>query len=85
MADIVIEFPVTPGEEADRFGAYFQRFVDGAFITAATTDAEPNLVMLRSFPLGDRELKVLTFQDAQAALDFTRGWTANARVGRTAA
>jgi hypothetical protein len=74
MSDIVIELPVTAGPEADLFGQYFQRFVDKAFIQAATSDEEAPLLMLRSDPLQDREVKVVIFQEPGMADAFTRGW-----------
>jgi hypothetical protein len=74
MSDIVIELPVTAGPEADLFGQYFQRFVDQAFIEAATSDEEAPLLMLRSDPLQDREVKVVIFQERGIAEAFTSGW-----------
>lgn len=74
MSDIVIELPVTTGPEADLFGQYFQRFVDKAFIEAATSDEEAPLLMLRSDPLQDREVKVVIFQQRDMADAFARGW-----------
>lgn len=74
MSDIVIELPVTAGPEADLFGQYFQRFVDKAFIRAVTTDGEAPMLMLRSDPLQDREVKVVIFQERDMADAFARGW-----------
>jgi hypothetical protein len=74
MSDIVIELPVAMGPEADLFGQYFQRFVDKAFIAAATGDAEAPMLMLRSDPLQDREVKVVIFQEPDVADAFTQGW-----------
>jgi hypothetical protein len=75
VSDIVIELPVTAGPEADLFGQYFQRFVDKAFIRAATSDEEAPMLMLRSDPLQDREVKVVIFQERDMADAFTQGWS----------
>lgn len=74
MSDVVIELPVAVGAEADLFGAYFQRFVDQAFIQAMTSDADAPMLMLRSDPLADREVKVVIFQERAAADEFAKGW-----------
>jgi hypothetical protein len=74
MSDIVIELPVAAGPEADLFGQYFQRFVDKAFIEAVTSDEEAPMLMLRSDPLQDREVKVVIFQEPRMADAFAKGW-----------
>jgi hypothetical protein len=74
MTDIVMEIPVALGEEASLFTTYFQQFVDQAFISAVT-GGEATLLMLRSDPRADHELKVVTFQEPAAAQAFTLGWT----------
>lgn len=74
MSDVVIELPVAAGAESDLFGAYFQRFVDRAFIQAVTSDADAPLLMLRSDPLQDGEVKVVIFQERAAADEFVTGW-----------
>jgi hypothetical protein len=74
MSDIVMELPVATGPEADLFGQYFQRFVDKAFIRAVTSDEEAPMLMLRSDPLQDREVKVVIFQEPDMADAFAKGW-----------
>jgi hypothetical protein len=74
MGDVVVELPVAAGAEADLFGEYFQRFVDRAFIQAVTSDKDAPILMLRSDPLQDREVKVVIFQERAAAEAFTTGW-----------
>jgi hypothetical protein len=74
MSEIVVELPVTAGAEADLFGVYFQNFVDKAFIQAVTSDADTPLLMLRSDPLRDGEVKVVIFQERAAADAFVTGW-----------
>jgi len=74
MSDVVIELPVAAGAEADLFGAYFQRFVDQAFIRAVTSDIDAPMLMLRSDPLRDREVKVVIFQERADADEFASGW-----------
>lgn len=85
MTDVVVELPVTWGEEAQLFGAYLNRFMEQrtreATLMAETADAP--YLMVRSAPARDAELKVLIFQERAAASDFSRGW-ARARRGLTA-
>lgn len=84
MSEVVVELAVSTGAEADLFGAYFQRFVDRAFIQAMTSDADASMLMLRSDPLRD-DLKVMIFQERAAADAFTRGWTLVRANGAVAA
>jgi hypothetical protein len=84
MSDVVVELAVSTGAEADLFGEYFQRFVDRAFIQAMTSDTDAPLLMLRSDPMQDREVKVVIFQERAAADAFTTGW-ALVRAGGDAA
>lgn len=76
MADVVVEFPVQVGEEAQLFGAYLSKFMehfsDDADRWADQCDAP--YVMVRSDPLQGREVKVLTFQLRSAAQAFSCGW-----------
>ena len=85
MSDVVIELPVAAGAESDLFGDYFQRFVDQAFIEAVTSDSDAPLLMLRSDPLQDREVKVVIFQERAAADAFVTGWSLMRTKGGDAA
>ncbi len=75
MSDVVIELPVHQGEEAQLFGAYLSEFMES--LLAATeqwTDGDAPWLMVRSDPMRDMELKVLTFQQSSAARAFSDGW-----------
>lgn len=85
MSDIVVELAVASGTESDLFGQYFQRFVDRAFIQAMTSDEDAPMLMLRSDPLRDREVKVVIFQEPAAADAFRTGWALVRAKGDTAA
>ena len=86
VSDVVIQFPVRRGEEAQLFGAYLSEFMerrtDEAERCAADSDAP--YLMIRSDPFTDVEFKVLTFQQQSAAQAFSTGW-AIARTRRAAA
>ena len=76
MSDVVIQFPVRVGEEAQLFGAYLTEFMAGLMdeIERLGADSDAPFVMVRSDPLKDVEFKVLTFQLPSAAQAFTNGW-----------
>ena len=75
MSDIVVRLELRGAAEADAFGAYLNRFLSGLCEQVARVDlldAPP--VMVRSEPQRDAELRVVTFQAAQHASAFARGW-----------
>ena len=76
MSDFVVRFPVHPGREAQLFGDYLSAFLarlaQEAELWAAEADAP--WLMMHSDLMQDVEVKVLTFQQASAAHDFTSGW-----------
>ncbi len=76
MTDVVIKLPVREGAEAELFGDYLNRFIerciDLADRQAAQNDAP--YLMVRSDPLTDLEMKVITFQETSAARAFSDGW-----------
>ncbi len=75
MSEIVVRFPVRPGQEAQLFGDYLARFVDRlAKEVEAWSEGEAPWLMVHSDPARDVEVKVLTFQRASAAKDFSKGW-----------
>ena len=76
MRDVVIELPVNLGDEAQAFGAYVSRFMESRSARAERMAkyAEAPYFMMRSDPLSDRELKVITFQEPRDAADFSEGW-----------
>ena len=76
MSDVVIELPVSLGDEAQAFGSYLSRFMESRSAEAerCAASADAPWFMMRSDPLHDRELKVLTFQQACAAQAFSSGW-----------
>ena len=75
MSDVVIQFPVQPGEEAQLFGAYLAEFMEALTRQVDRwADEDAPFLMVRTDPLQDVELKVLTFQRRSAARAFSRGW-----------
>ncbi len=86
VSDVVIQFPVRTGEEAQLFGAYLAEFMESLTGQAESwaADSDAPYLMVRSDPLKDVEVKVLTFQHPGAAQAFSSGW-ALARTRRAAA
>ena len=76
MSDVVVEFPVRPGEEAQLFGAYLSQFMESRSCEAeqCAADSDAPFLMIRSDPLQDVDVKVLTFQQRSAAQAFCSGW-----------
>jgi hypothetical protein len=84
MAEVVIELPVKLGAEASLFGAYLSQYMRNCSREAVAwaTDHDTPYLMVRSDPLMDVEVKVLTFQRRSAATAFSNGWTeAKAQAG----
>jgi hypothetical protein len=80
MSDVVIHLPVERNEE-DRLLGYIKRFFHGlsAEIERWTVDADAPFMMMSSDPaLGDG-VRVLVFQEADAAHAFRTGWAAERR------
>ena len=77
LSDVVIEFPVRTGREAQLFGAYLAEFMESRTDEAerCAEEADAPFLMVRSDPFQDLELKVLTFQQQAAAQAFSSGWT----------
>lgn len=84
MSDVVVQFPVQTGEEAQLFGAYLAEFMEGVSDEADrwAADGDAPYLMVRSDPMQDVEVKVLTFQHPSAAQAFCSGW-AEARSRKT--
>ncbi|HEY5411374.1 MAG TPA: hypothetical protein VIJ94_11685 [Caulobacteraceae bacterium] len=76
MSDVIVQFPVHAGKEAQLFGAYLAQFMERLAKEAElwVADDDPPFLMIRSDPMQDVEVKVLTFQRASAANDFSSGW-----------
>ena len=76
MSDVVIQFPVRTGEESQLFGAYLAEFMELSLDEAerCAADADAPYLMVRSDPMLDVEVKVLTFQETSAAQAFSSGW-----------
>lgn len=76
MSDVVIELPVTLGDEAQAFGSYLNRFMESRSADAEqhAFDNDAPYFMMHSNLLQDRELKVLIFQQPAVAEDFSAGW-----------
>jgi hypothetical protein len=83
LSDVVIQFPVQHGEEAQLFGAYLAEFMESLMCQVDQwVDGEAPFLMVRSDPLQDVEVKVLTFQHQSAAQAFSNGWAeARNRLG----
>ena len=83
MSDVVIQFPVQRGEEAQLFGAYLAEFMESLRSEVDRwVDGEAPFLMVRSDPLQDVEVKILIFQHAGAAQAFSSGWAlAKTRLG----
>ncbi len=86
MSDVVVQLPVQTGEEAELFGAYLAEFMEGCVVDADrwAEDNDAPYLMVRSDPLIDVEVKVLTFQRSSAAQAFCSGWD-RVKTRRTAA
>lgn len=77
MSDVVIYLPVKQHEE-DRLLRYIKRFFHSlsSEIEKWTAEADAPFLMMRSDPaLGD-EVRVMVFQEPEAAQAFSRGWAA---------
>jgi hypothetical protein len=76
MSDVVISLPVRSGREAQLFGVYLDRFIAGASREAERLApfSDAPYMMVHSHPLNGHDLKVITFQQADAAWAFRRGW-----------
>jgi hypothetical protein len=76
VSEVVLEFPVRPGEEAQLFGAYLIKFMESRSCEAeqCAEDADGPFLMVRSDPLQDVDVKVLTFQESSIAQAFCSGW-----------
>ena len=75
MSDVIVQFPVRAGKEAQLFGTYLSAFMERLSKNPALAAADAPWLMVRSDPLQDVDVKVLTFQETSAASDFTSGWT----------
>ncbi len=86
MSDFVIRFPVRPGREAQLFGDYLAAFMErlAKEVDGWTAEADAPWLMVHSDRAREIEVKVLTFQGASAASDFSDGW-AQAQQRLTAA
>ena len=76
MSEVVIQFPLKPGEEAQLFGDYLTAFMESSSTEAEqeSEDADAPFLMIHSDPMQDVELKVVTFQRDSAAKAFCSGW-----------
>ena len=76
MADVVVRLPIRDAAEDAAFGSYLSGFLstlaDDAQRLADSLEAP--LLMVRSEPQLDGDLRVLTFQERSAAQAFASGW-----------
>ena len=81
MSDIVVRLPIRDAAEEAAFGSYLSHFVDAlageAQRLAERLDAP--ILMVRNEPQLTGDVRVLTFQEREAARAFTGGWR-SARV-----
>ena len=71
----MITLPVRPGEKAQAFGDYLNRFVEtrsAEVLNDAEADAPYVMVRTEFGPLG--EVKTVIFQEQPAAAAFSSGW-----------
>jgi hypothetical protein len=76
MSDIVLKLPIESDNQADLFSSYLNSFMHRRReIVDDLPEAEdaPYLIV-HSDQCGDREVKVLTFQNLGAARAFSAGW-----------
>lgn len=82
MAEVVLQLPVEINEDL-LFGRFLDRFIEAraSDVDRLSTTSDAPYVMIHSDPnLGD-SVRVITFQEAAAANDFSSGW-ARARAAR---
>ncbi len=82
MAEVVLQLPVDASED-HLFGRFLDRFMQSRSTEVERLAAESDApyVMIHSDPaLGD-EMKIVTFQEAAAANDFSSGWRRARRDG----
>jgi hypothetical protein len=76
MSDVIVKLPLRTGEEAQLFGSFLSKFLEGCYqaadLWAANSDAP--YIMIHSDPLTDMEMKVVTFQERRVARAFSQGW-----------
>jgi hypothetical protein len=66
---VSLEFDLNTDSEQDAFFGAFFKFVEAA----AVTDADS--IALRSDPMGDHQVKVVTFEDKDQADQFQSYWS----------
>jgi len=76
MSDIVIKLPIESDREADLFSNYLNSFMHrrGEVADDLPEAEDAPYLIVHSDPCGDREVKVLTFQNLGAARAFSAGW-----------
>ena len=75
MVDVVVTVPVCDGEEDRLFGRFLGRFLESCEQDSQMSEADAPIVMVRSDPSLGGAVKVVTFQESQAADAFARGWS----------
>jgi hypothetical protein len=85
MGEVVVKLPIHEGAEAQLFDHVLNTFIEscGPGAEQWAVDSDAPYLMVHSEPQPDVDLKVLTFQEPQAANDFSREWDA-ARINLTA-
>jgi len=75
MADVIVTVPVTSGEEDRLFGRYLDSFIERCAQEFARACEDAPFLMVRSDPSLSGAVKVVIFQEQDAASDFSQGWT----------
>ena len=76
MPDVVIKLPLESDGEANLFSTYLNSFMHHrrAVIDDLPEAVDAPYLMVHSDRCGEREVKVLTFQNLGAARAFSAGW-----------
>ena len=74
--DVVLKMTLRTLEEGEAFAGFLTRFLDGCgeAMDLLTAPVEAPFVMVTSEPVGDSDLRTVTFQEADLAASFAAGW-----------
>jgi len=75
MTDVIVTVPVTSGEEDRLFGRYVDSFIERCAQELAKACEDAPFLMVRSDPSLGGAVKVVIFQEPNAANAFSQGWT----------
>ena len=74
--DVVLKMTLRTLEEGEAFSGFLTRFLDGCgeAMDRLAAPVEAPFVMVTSEPVGDSDLRTVTFQEPTLAAAFSRGW-----------